>query len=227
MTHRARTASIVAAFLFVVGAACGGSAPTLLLETPPITANDPRLRGGVAQIDVTPPPGLALAGHGPEGRVSTGTRLRLRCQAFVLTQARESIAVVPCDLWAISTELHYGVVDRLRRAGVPLGVDRVLLMATHTHGGPAHYFGADIYSGTYATRLPGFDPHVVDFLAARIASAITSAYRSRVPVRVGWRQHAVYGLTRNRSFGAFAANLGTPPSAPPTAPAREVATRPL
>lgn len=229
MTHRARNASIVAALLFVVGAACGGSAPTLMLETPPIAENDPRLRGGVAQIDVTPPPGLALAGHGPEGRVSTGTRLRLRCQAFVLTQGSESIAVVPCDLWAISTELHYRVVDLLRRQDVPLGVDRVLLMATHTHGAPGHYFGADMYSGTYATRLPGFDPDVVEFLASRIATAIAFAYGSRVPVRVGWRQHAVYGLTRNRSFGAFAANLGTPPSATssPTAPAREFATRPL
>ncbi len=196
----------------VVGAlvACGGAEPAHLVS--PRRELGPVLQGGVARADITPPPGLALFGHGPEGRVAVGTLLRLRCQAFVLVRGHEAVALVPCDLGAMSIELQRDVARRVIAAGVPLGAERIVLMATHTHAGPAHYFGPRMYSGPFASRTPGFDPGVLAFLAERIAGGIVRAYRARVPVRVGWDQRAVYGLGRNRSFPAFSANMRPPTS---------------
>lgn len=177
-----------------------------------------RLAAGVAEIDITPPPGLALFGHGPEGRVATGFLTRLRCQAFVLGKDTELLALVTCDLGAPSLELHRAVATRLRKRGVPIGADRLVLMATHTHAGPAHYFGAHNYSGPFGARLTGYDQEVVDFLAERIAETVGGAYRRRAPACAGWSVHSengsdergdvkLLGLTRNRSYAAFSANL--------------------
>ena len=171
------------------------------------------LRAGVARADITPPPGLSLFGHGPEGRVAVGTLLRLYCEAFVLTRGRESIALVPCDLGAISAELQRAVAERVLSPSIPLGADRIILMATHTHAGPAHYFGARQYGGTFSTRAPGFDPRVLSFLADRIAAAVRAAYEQRAPAKVGWAfdREAGAGIVHNRSFTAFAANRELPP----------------
>ena len=197
----------------VVLAACGGRlSPAPQSPSNPDSLGD-ELRAGIARADITPPPGLSLFGHGPEGRVSVGTLLRLYCEAFVLTRGTESIALVPCDLGAISAELQRAVADRVITAGLPLGADRIVLMATHTHAGPAHYFGARQYGGTFSTRAPGFDPKVLDFLADRIAAAVRVAYGLRVPAKVGWAfdREAGAGLVHNRSFTPFAANHELPP----------------
>lgn len=199
-------ATLILVAVFAVALAGCGSTPQPHLVSPRRDFGD-ALRGGVARADITPPPGLALFGHGPEGRVAIGTLLRLRCQAFVLVRGHEASALVPCDLGAMSTELHRDVARRVLAAGVPLGAERIVLMATHTHAGPAHYFGPHMYSGPFASRTPGYDPNVLAFLSERIAGAIVRAYRGRVAVRVAWEQRAVYGLTRNRSFPAFVTNM--------------------
>lgn len=210
MTARLRPLLIlVLAFL----AACGG----LLSPAPQSPVAPPSLgevlQAGIARADITPPPGLSLFGHGPEGRVAVGTLLRLYCEAFVLTRGKESIALVPCDLGAISTELQRAVAARMIGAGLPLGADRLVMMATHTHAAPAHYFGARQYGGTFSSRAPGFDPVVLDFLADRIAAAVSKAYAARAPARVGWAfdREAGKGLVHNRSFTPFAANRELPP----------------
>ena len=213
MTRSGVRARALMALVVAVLAACGGRftpAPQSPIAPPGLGAG---LQAGIARADITPPPGLSLSGHGPEGRVSVGTLLRLYCEAFVITKGTEVIALVPCDLWAISAELQRAVADRVMNAGVPLGADRIVMMATHTHAGPAHYFGARQYGGTFSSRAPGFDPRVLDFLADRIAAAVRVAYGSRAPAKVGWAfdREAGTGLVHNRSFTAFAANHELPP----------------
>ena len=199
--------------VFVALTACGGHlSPAPQSPVAPPGLGD-ILQAGIARADITPPPGLSLFGHGPEGRVAVGTLLRLYCEAFVLTRGTESIALVPCDLGAISTEIQRAVAARLIRAGLPFGADRLVMMATHTHAAPAHYFGARQYGGTFSSRAPGFDPSVLDFLADRIAAAVRAAYAARVPAKVGWAfdREAGKGIVHNRSFSPFAANRELPP----------------
>ncbi|MEZ4439893.1 MAG: neutral/alkaline non-lysosomal ceramidase N-terminal domain-containing protein [Polyangiaceae bacterium] len=178
-------------------------------STAPVTPHQdagPMLLVGAATTDITPPPGLALFGHGPEGRVAAGTLLRLRCQAFALARGEEAVALVTCDLGAPSLELQRAIVRAASRQGVPIGADRLLLMATHTHAGPAHFFGAKQYSSGFGARIQGYDPNLVEWLAERIGGAVRLAWGRRVPSCASWADDAVYGLTRNRSYPAFATN---------------------
>ena len=210
--HRVAFFLSTLAILTVTASAACGASPLVTRQarpTPPVPSA-PHVLAGVARADITPPPGLSLFGHGPEGRVSAGVRLRLYCRAFVLVSGSEAVALVPCDLGAPSLELQRRVANLLVERGIPIGASRLLLMATHTHAGPAHYFGPRLYSSALASREPGFDPRVLEFLAVRIASAVMRAYASRVPARIGWAyDRHVHDLTRNRSYAAFSANFRT------------------
>ena len=213
MSSRSTGLRALMVLIVLVLAACGGRlSPAPQSPVNSVDLGD-ALQAGVARADITPPPGLSLFGHGPEGRVAVGTLLRLYCEAFVLTRGHESIALVPCDLGAISAELQRAVAERVLSPGIPLGADRIILMATHTHAGPAHYFGARQYGGTFSTRAPGFDPRVLGFLADRIAAAVRTAYEQRAPAKVGWAfdRGAGAGIVHNRSFTPFAANGQLPP----------------
>jgi neutral ceramidase len=137
-----RTALLGLALL--VGA-CGGrlrevarAVPSLLPE-----AGGGTLRAGVARRDITPPPGPGLAGGGPEGRPAQGWRSRLHARALVLEDRRgEAIVLVVADLPFVSILLHRRVAE-LVRAETPLGAERQLIAATHTHSGPGHKLDAE------------------------------------------------------------------------------------
>lgn len=174
-------------------------------------------QAGVAEVDITPPPGLGLFGHGPEARIAEGTLLRLRCQVFVLIGAQvpadaaaDALALAVCDLPAPSLLLSREVARRVRALGVPLGAERVWLSATHTHAGPGHYFASENLSGPFSARRIGFDRGVVDFLASRIAGAVHKAYVARRPARWGWLSRDVFGLSKNRAYEALRANRQLP-----------------
>lgn len=176
------------------------------------------LRAGVAEVDITPAPGLSLFGHGPEGRVSRGYRGRLRCRVLYVADHDDDFAWAVCDLAAPSGLLHRRVAERTL-AQLGLGADRLAISATHTHGGPAHYFGNESYSGLMSTRNPGFDERVLDWLAERIAQGVQLARhhaQSGAGARLSWHRGALQrGLSRNRSLGPHCANpspLGQLPS---------------
>ena len=168
------------------------------------------LRAGIARVDVTPPPGLGLAGGGTEGRRSTGYRTRLYVGALVLEDpGGERIALVVGDLAHVPATLHRLAAARLAdRTGI--GADRLLISATNTHAGPAHFYGARQYN-TNVSRVVGYDPRVTDFLVTRITAAVEQATASLRPAAIAWGVTRIAGVTTNRSLAAFCRN---PESAP-------------
>lgn len=184
---------------------------------PPPSNQAVRLFVGVSRGDITPPPGVATFGHGPEARIASGYWTRLQCRAFVfLTETgNPAAALVPCELAAISTLLQRTVVQKLRGFGIEIPPQRLFLSAVHTHAGPAHYLDAEFYDGTASTQGPGFDPQVVEFLASRIAGAVRDAFLQATQDRqaphpqfteLRWIHGKAWGLTHNRSLSAFQRN---------------------
>ncbi|HEY6912610.1 MAG TPA: neutral/alkaline non-lysosomal ceramidase N-terminal domain-containing protein [Myxococcales bacterium] len=161
------------------------------------------LRVGTARADLTLPPGPATFGHGPDSHVATGFWTRLYCRAFVLDAGGERVALVACDLPAISALLQRAVASGAAGAVAP---NRIFLAATHTHAGPGHFFESEAYAGLLSTRRPGFDRAILELLAARISSAIVEAAKNLSPARARWSHGEAWGLTRNRSLSAFSAN---------------------
>lgn len=161
---------------------------------------------GIGKVDLTPPPGLPMFGYSrARRRDAAGVRTRLYARALYLEDARgERMALVQCDLGAISALLHRQVAQAVvRETGI--AADRLLLAATHTHAGPGGYFGAGFYN-YWGSNRPGYDPQLLTFLAQRIAWAVLDAYASRAPARLGTAQVSVFGLTHNRSLEAYQQN---------------------
>ncbi len=163
------------------------------------------LRAGMHRVDITPPPGLGLGGSGPEGRRSTGYRTRLYIQALVLEDATgERIALVTTDLAHVSTNLHRLTAERLARS-VGIGADRLIMSATHTHSGPAHFYAERQYNAS-VSRVGGYDPRIVDFLVERFTEAVEVAARDLQPATAATGTIPIIGETYNRSLQPFCQN---------------------
>jgi neutral ceramidase len=168
-------------------------------------------RAGAGIYDITPPPGVGLGGSGPEGRRSTGVRLRLYARALVLEdKSGERIAFVVADLPHISASLHRRAAARLLDS-TNIGADRLILSATHTHSGPGHFYGERQYNKN-VTRHPGYDPRLADFLVERITRAVHAAVAGLRPAKLAWGERAIPDVTSNRSMPAWCRNEGIPAS---------------
>lgn len=172
----------------------------------PLPARDrPTLEAGVAVRDITPPIGLPKFGYSAMANDADGFRTRLHARAFCIKPASGlPVAIVQADLGASSLLLQHRVAE-LVAPRTDLPIQNLAILATHTHSGPGQYLESDFYN-TFGSNRPGFDPALYDFLATRMADAVTEACTQRRPARIGIGQTSAWGLTRNRSLGAWLQN---------------------
>lgn len=170
-------------------------------------------RAGLGRADITPPAQVGLGGNGPEGAKANGQRQRLYARALVLEDARGSrLAIVVADLPLSSALLHRRVAG-LIEPQTRIGVDRLIISATHTHSGPGHYFEAKVYNEE-GSSVVGFDPVMLDSLARRIQGAVEAAVADLRRAHVVWGSRNVWGFTRIRSLPAMIRNLPQPQALP-------------
>jgi hypothetical protein len=94
------------------------------------------MRVGAAQIEITPKPGLDLAGFAVRPQPSTGVLDSLWLRAVYFEDKSERLLWLHADLLAFAPAL----AESLRRSiqerwGIPYS--RILVVTTHTHSGPA------------------------------------------------------------------------------------------
>lgn len=160
---------------------------------------------GAASVDVTPHLGLPLAGYSTVGALAEGVHARLGARAFVLEDAAgRRAAIVVLDTMSATRFLLEKVAARVAPT-VGIGIERLLLCGTHTHHGPGNLYGNTLYD-TLAQKRPGLDIALCDWLAERIARAITEACDRLVPGSVGYGQTTLWGVSRNASLDAFHTN---------------------
>ena len=160
------------------------------------------LRAGFGRADITPPPGVGLAGNGPEGRRAAGYRVRLYARALLLEDSTgERVAFVVADLPQVTPNLQR-LTARCISDSTGIGADRLVIAATHVHAGPGHFYAERQYNQS-ASRVEGYDSMMVEFLVSRFARAVLDAQRDLRAARVAWGATAVWGHTRNRSYEAF------------------------
>jgi neutral ceramidase len=158
----------------------------------------PGLLAGVAEADLTPPPGMPKAGYSSNAHDGVGFRTRLRARVLHLRSGLESVAIVQCDLLGGSAVLQHLVARAIAETtDVPLA--GLFIGATHTHAGPGQFLGTDFYN-RFASNHSGFDPAWTQFLVRQIATAVESAVATREPALVATGSSEVWGLTRNRSL---------------------------
>src|SRR3989441_11081052 len=171
----------------------------------PVPAAPPGLGAGFGRADITPPPGVGLAGNGPEGRRAAGYRVHLYARALLLEdRTGERVALVVVDLPHVTPNLHRLTALRIRDS-TGIGADRLLIAATHVHSGPGHFYAERQYNQS-TSQVVGYDSAMVEFLGSRLAGAVLDAQRDLRLARLAWSATAVWGHTRNRSYQAFLRN---------------------
>ena len=161
-----------------------------------------RLSAGLAVVDITPPLGYRMSGYFSE-RLATGIRDPLHAKAIVLRQGEQRVALVFCDVIAISL----GVSSRARKlasakTGIPAA--SILIAATHTHTGPLYFGALRKHYHDLAVGKHGKDPcEALDYpveLVGKIVSAIAEANAAAAPVRLEAGSATQRGLSFNRRF---------------------------
>ncbi len=109
---------------------------------------------GTAQLDITPEPGIELAGFAVRPQPATAVLDPLHARALYLEHGSEQLLWIQADILGFDQAL----ADRLRAWGqVELGIPapRIWLTATHTHSGPATIAltGCGALEPAYVARL--------------------------------------------------------------------------
>ena len=165
------------------------------------------LTAGAFQADITPPPGVPMAGY-YHVRGAEGTHDPLRAKAIVFEQGGTRVALVGLDL--IGTT--FGMVADARKlieaqTGIP-GAN-VMISATHSHTGPVLSVGNprdDAFGGDRTLAV-----QFMNELPAKIAGAVKEADARRKPAKL---LHAVgreEGLAFNRRFHMTDGTVGWNP----------------
>ena len=152
-------------------------------------------RVGRAKTVITPPVG-SIIGNSYGVSIATGVTSDLHAKAVVFESGGVKAAIVACDL----ISLHRPIVERSRaliaeRTGVP--PDRVILAATHCHGGPqTHPMFLEAVGGEARRLSEGF----VERLPGLIAESVRLAEADLQPARILFGKGYEDALSYNRRF---------------------------
>jgi hypothetical protein len=169
------------------------------------------LQAGVAQVDITPPPGLPMYGYFDrltKHQVSTGTIDPLYARVLVFEAVGKRVALVTLDLGRTFDDSW---LDRLRTAAKQVSrIDEVVVTASHTHSGPNIL---DVYP-------EGHPPAWQDETLHKVLDAIHQAASHVEPVRLGiGHGDAQIGYNRRRvNPDNSVTMLWSNPEKKPTAP---------
>ena len=135
---------------------------------------------GVAVEDITPPAGVAMAGFAARTEPALGTHDPLTARALVVGDT----ALVVADVIGIEAAMAQRI-----RAASGLDPDRVIVAATHTHGGPSSMAGR---------ILVPTDPATLARIEAGCIAALHRAAADRAPARLSAGAARDPGIARNR-----------------------------
>ncbi|MCS6862234.1 MAG: neutral/alkaline non-lysosomal ceramidase N-terminal domain-containing protein [Abditibacteriales bacterium] len=94
-----------------------------------------RLRAGAAQVVITPPVGVWMAGFAARPSASQGIHDDLMAKALVLDDGAQRVALVTADLLGLDFDLLTRLKEHIQRQ-TGIAPEGVLFNASHTHGGP-------------------------------------------------------------------------------------------
>ncbi|MCF7854210.1 MAG: hypothetical protein K9N51_05375 [Candidatus Pacebacteria bacterium] len=139
------------------------------------------LRAGVASRDISPPPGLELAGYPHHPRHNKGVHDPLTAACLVLDNGKTKLAVITLDLLMVSKNQVATVrADIEAKTRIPAG--NIMICCSHTHSGPWTSARIDI-DALDETR--GADPDYMQSLHDKLVALATEAAGSMFSARIG------------------------------------------
>ncbi len=169
-----------------------------------VAADSSALQGGVAKVDLTPPPEMkvALGGYGERmSKPAVGVHDRVWAKALVLAKGDRKFALVTADVLGFPPRFKDAVMARL--AGEGWRADQVMLLASHTHTSfdlmalhPGNKFNIP--------QIGIFQKELFERVADALAGVIREANQKLTPVVAGSTTVSVTDRNRNRRAGLTA-----------------------
>lgn len=174
-----------------------------------LSAQAQTYRMGTATVDVTPRTGVPLAGYGGVDRrivpwdffqrfryahffkPSKGVHDPIRSKAMVVELGSERILFVSIDVVGVDKDF----MADLRRYAEDVGIQHIVISATHTHSGPGA-LGRNAFYSVLATDR--FEPKVYGRFLNGVLDSIDAALASLKPVRLYSADFTADGMQRNR-----------------------------
>lgn len=164
---------------------------------------------GISLVDITPPPGMPLAGYSLNAVSSKGFRHKLKARIFLLRNSKnKTIIIIQSDLLSGSKIVRHRVAEIISKT-YPISFHSITFFGTHTHAGPGNYFESNFYN-FYAANRSGFDNQYFEFLVSQLVKGIEEAWYQQIPVQIAFGKKKIYGYTKNRSLEAFKKNPNIP-----------------
>ncbi|MHC4830760.1 MAG: neutral/alkaline non-lysosomal ceramidase N-terminal domain-containing protein [Planctomycetota bacterium] len=196
------------------GAALPQALTTTFLTEATARTRGPILTAGAAIVDITPPIGVPLGGHGGGRRrlapnqydldptnfhtmfaPSTGTRDPIYARAVVIDDGVDRVAIVSTDLIASDNRAAAEVSRLLQARGVPIDPERILYTATHNHSGPGTVSELRFWE---LAAMDLHQPQVFTQITRGMADAVEAALRELQPARLGIGTADLTGVAINR-----------------------------
>jgi neutral ceramidase len=170
------------------------------------------LSAGVGAAEFTLTAGAPIAGFPRLRWASEGVRDPVGARALVLGAPGCRVALVSAELLVVPAELEEAVRGRVE----DLGLDGLVVAATHTHAGPGGYWQNLL--GERIGAAP-YEPRMREAIVAGLAEAIRRAAGAVGPAELWIARGTVEPLVRNRGGGAeegrlLAVRLARPGGAP-------------
>ena len=161
---------------------------TALPHSMPAAQRASEWQAGAAKVDITPTEPLPMAGYASRGnRPFTGVEQPLYARALVVRHGDgPPAALVSLELVGISKQFAHRVLNQIeQRLGIP--PQRVMIVCTHTHTGPAVYDRFKYLLGLTEDQAAAIDRYL-DVLEHRIVAAVTQAANKLQPARLQYGQ---------------------------------------
>ncbi|GIW85993.1 MAG: hypothetical protein KatS3mg108_0317 [Isosphaeraceae bacterium] len=171
-----------------------------------LPAQAAELRIGAAQVDITPPVGIPMAGY-YYVRPAESIHDPLYAKALVLDDGQTRAALVALDLISTSFDLVHDARKEIEATtGIP--ADHVMISATHAHTGPV--IGTHAASGGFGGDHPLARRFRAE-LPAKIAQAVSQADQQRAPARLRAAHGSESSIAFNRRFHMADGSVGWNP----------------
>jgi len=152
------------------------------------------LAAGAAEVSFALPPEVPIAGFARLSYASAPPPEPTGVRAVVLAAPGCRVALVSAELLLVPDALAADVAARV----ADLGLDGLVLAATHTHAGPGGFWDNAVFE-RFGTGP--FDPKIRDAIASATAEAIRRAAATLAPARLSVARGAADELARSRSGG--------------------------
>ena len=157
---------------------------------------------GAARSDMTPPKSVPLCGQF-DLRLSQGVETPLMVNAVAMEATEDGISLdqvvfVSVDCALVPNALQAAIKKEVARRDSSIAPEKVVVCATHAH--------TSLTNDPAYPKLPPSEtvmdvPEAIDFMAERVANAVTAAWKNRKPGKVAFGlDFAAVGFSRRATY---------------------------